>query len=466
VTNPVLPQGLAAVLLPPGLRVASLRIRIAAFLIDGLILGILHAGFWVVVVVAGVVTLDPVAQRQLEASPLTLPSVAPYHVNLPELAVTMAVFVALNIAYATLCWARFRGMPGQRLLSLQVGSASTGLNLTVGRALVRSVVALGIPIGAVGGLLLAVFALETSVPWSDMMNPQPGGPAEAWLAQYSAPLDLAILGAVLWPLMLLLWTGMNPQRRGLHDRLAGSLVVGKNTGPVQYGYYPGFGPIYSLPGATPPGAVPPGAWPGMPGAAGEADQDTSSPDGVTPSEQWSAQNPNSPWTAPGVRPEARDRLHVATINRRIAAYAFDCVFVYTAYVLTASIVVATFVPSTAITLDDKTFILVGLAGGLEQFVYFATGWVFRGGSIGQRLFHLQVADAATGKRLGWIDALVRWAVLQGPFALTTIVPGAVRDVMILIASGWILYLFYTTIVDPDQRGLHDKFLNSKVTQEV
>jgi len=32
--------------------VASLRIRIAAFLIDGFILGILHACFWVVVVVA------------------------------------------------------------------------------------------------------------------------------------------------------------------------------------------------------------------------------------------------------------------------------------------------------------------------------------------------------------------------------------------------------------------------------
>ena len=41
-----------------------------------------------------------------------------------------------------------------------------------------------------------------------------------------------------------------------------------------------------------------------------------------------------------------------------------------------------------------------------------------------------------------------------------------RDVVILVASGWMLYLFYTTIVDPDQRGLHDKFLNSKVTQEV
>ena len=459
-TGPTPPQGPAAVLLPPGLMVASLRIRIAAFLIDGLILGILHACFWVVVVVAGVVAIDPEAQRQLEAAPLTLPTVAPYRVNLGDLAVMMVVFVALNVAYATFFWARLRGLPGQRLLSLQVGSASTGRNLSVRQAFARAIVALGIPIGAVGGLLFAVFALETSVPWSDMMNPQPGGPAETWLSQYSAPLDLAILGAILWPAMLLLWTGMNPQRRGLHDRLAASMVVGKSKGPVQYGYFPGYGPVYGLPAAVPPDAVPPAAWPGA------AVQDAPSATGGSPSALPPSPDPNSAWAGPGARPEASDRLHVATINRRISAYAFDCVFVYVAYVLTASLMVATLMPSTATTLDDRTFIFVGLAGGVEQFIYFATGWVFRGGSIGQRLFHLELADATTGKRLGWIDALVRWAVLQGPFALTTIVPGAMRDVVILVASGWMLYLFYTTIVDRDQRGLHDKFLNSKVTQKV
>jgi len=171
-------------------------------------------------------------------------------------------------------------------------------------------VALGIPIGAVGGLLFAVFALETSVAWSDMMNPQPGGPAERWLSQYSAPLDLAILGAIFWPAMLLLWTGMNPQRRGLHDRLAASMVVGKSKVPVQYGYFPGYGPVYGLPGALPPDAVSPDGWPG---AAGP---DASSPPGGFPTALPPSPDPNSAWTGPGARPEARDRLHVATINRR------------------------------------------------------------------------------------------------------------------------------------------------------
>jgi ABC-type transport system involved in cytochrome c biogenesis permease subunit len=64
-----------------------------------------------------------------------------------------------------------------------------------------------------------------------------------------------------------------------------------------------------------------------------------------------------------------------------------------------------------------------------------------------------------------MDALVRWAVLQGPFALASIAPGGVRDLTILVASGWMLYLFYTTMIDPDQRGLHDRFLNTRVSQE-
>jgi uncharacterized RDD family membrane protein YckC len=173
----------------------------------------------------------------------------------------------------------------------------------------------------------------------------------------------------------------------------------------------------------------------------------------------------SAWLAPTGRSDARPRPQVATVNLRLAAYAFDCVVVYGVYLLTASIAIAALMPSSTTTLDDRTFILLGLVGGLEQLLYFAGGWTLRRRTIGQRFFHLRVADAATGKALGPMDALVRWAVLQGPFALASIVPGGIRDLTILVASGWILYLFYTTIVDPDQRGLHDRFLNSRVSQE-
>ncbi len=495
---PIEPRGQAAIQLPPGLRLAGMRVRIGAWLVDSLILGLFHAGFWIVALLVGAVGIDPEAQRQMEASPLTLPDVAPYRANLNLLAAMMAVFVVLNVAYATIFWVRFRGMPGQKLLSLQVRSAGTGMSLSFGRALIRAVVAVGIPMGSVAGLIFAILALETSVPWQAVLDPQPGGPGEVWLSTYALPVDLAILGAFAWPVILLISTVASPLHQGIHDRLADSLVVGK-VAPSQsfYGYYAGYGAAYgppdSLPpGSLPPGVVPPGAIPpglaapgsalgGVEGPAGDASAEAPSPSAEgqdrLPDAGWT--NPyglppgqvpgpdkRSPWLSPLGQSGTRSGLHVATVNRRLAAYAVDCVLVYMVYVLTAAAVVATLLPSTTTTLDERTFILLGLVGGLEQMAYFAVGWRLRQGTIGQRLFRLTVTDVTTGKALGWMDVIVRWAVLQGPFALVTIVPEGARDLVILVAGGWILYLFYTTIVDPDQRGLHDRFLNSKVSQDV
>lgn len=481
--DPSASSGRAGIQLPPGLGLAGTGVRVGAWLIDSLILGVLHVGFWILVVAVGVITIDAEAQRQLQGSPLTLPTVAPYRVNLTQLAVMMIVFVILNVLYATVCWWRLRGMPGQKVLSLQVGAAATGRNLSFVRALIRAVTAVGMPMAAVAGLIYGVFALETSVPWQDMLDPKPGGPVENWLSTWSLPLDLALLGAVGWPGLLLASSAASPRRQGLHDRLAGSLVVGKARAipPAPYGYYTGYGSPFGPPGAMPPGVVPPGAWPpgvvapgatlgeNQPGPASGTDLEAPRPGSTDaeglPADGSSASGGTSPWLAPHGRSDARPTVRIATVNRRVAAYAFDCVFVYVVYLLTASIAVAALMPSSATTLDERTFILIGLAGGIEQLLYFVSGWTLRRGTIGQRFFHVRVADASTGKELGPVDALVRWAVLQGPFALVSIVPGGVRDLMILIASGWMLYLFYTTMVDADQRGLHDRFLNTRVSPD-
>lgn len=475
-TNPAAP-GRAGIQLPPGLGLAGMGVRVGAWLIDSLLLGMLHVGFWISIVVAGVITMDPEAQRQMEASPLTLPTVAPYRANLTVLAALMAVFVLLNVLYAALFWWKLRGMPGQRLLSLQVGAAATGRNLSFGRALIRSVTAVGLPMAAVAGLLFAVFALETSVPWPDLLDPKQGGPVETWLSKWSLPLDLALVGALVWPGLLLASTAASQRRQGLHDRLAGSLVVGRARAiPLPpSGYYAGYGPAYGPPGmvppgVVPPGAVPPGAWPPgvVPPAATPGDLEAPAPgpdDQEAPAYGFSSPGGISPWLAPPDPSEARPALRIATVNRRLAAYLFDCVLVYGVYLMTASIVVAALMPSSATTLDERTFIFLGLAGGLEQMLYFVFGWTLGRATLGQRLFHLRVADVVSGKALGPMDALVRWAVLQGPFALASIVPGGVRDLAILVAAGWMLYLYYTTITDPDQRGLHDRFLSTRVSQE-
>ncbi len=146
--------------LPSGLRVAGLGSRIGAWLIDSMVLGVFQVAFWLFAGAVGAVSIDPEAQRQLEASPLALPTVAPYQANLSLLALLLAAFVVLNVVYATVCWSRFRGMPGQRLLSLQVGSAATGRNLSLGSALLRAVIAVGIPIAAVAGIYYAVLRVR------------------------------------------------------------------------------------------------------------------------------------------------------------------------------------------------------------------------------------------------------------------------------------------------------------------
>jgi uncharacterized RDD family membrane protein YckC len=435
--------------LPPGLALAGIGARLRAWLIDSVIFAVFQVVFWIAAAAIGAVTITPDARTQMESSPLSLPASNPYQTNLPLLGGLMAIFVGLNVAYATVSWARFRGLPGQRLVSLQVGSAVTGSNLSLGRALVRSIVAVGIPIGAFGGFFIAVFAMIDAVPWSDLRDPQAGGPADAW----SGILTLIILFAVAWPLMLLIWTAASATRQGLHDRLAGSLVVGKWTGgwvprAPSLGYGPGYG---GYPGYVPPGIVAPGL-PPMPPISPR----NPAASGAGPQEIWRDSVRDA--GAPAV-------LHPATIGRRVAAYLFDSIIIFMIFLSVAGYAVANYLPAGQTVLDERTYILVGLAGGGAQLAYFVLGWGIWSGTLGQRLMHMRVGDATSGKALGWLDAIVRWATLQGPFALATIAPEAARSFVVAGAAVWAGYLLYATMNDPDRRGPHDRFLNSRVTLE-
>jgi uncharacterized RDD family membrane protein YckC len=309
--------------------------------------------------------------------------------------------------------------------------------------------------------------------------------------------DVAMLVAIGWPCVLLLSTAASPTRKGLHDRLAGSLVVGKG-GPSWAGS--GYGPVYGPPGypgyGPPPGYVPPGVPPasGRPPAGlplGPTPPDTSegAPAGVAqanepppstsrPAEESQAESragaepgqalgpgEEPGWSRSEVESEAPSARHAATVGRRVAAYVFDCVIVYLVFVLIETAVALAFLPAGTTTVDERTYILLGLIGGFWQLAYFASGWAVWRGTFGQRLMGMEVTEATTGKALGWIDSVVRWAVLQGPFALVTIVPQVARGAVLVAAAVWVWFLLYTTRNDADLRGLHDRFLNSRVTQE-
>jgi hypothetical protein len=459
--------------------------RIGAWLIDSLILFAVTTGFWQLAVMVGALTVNPEAQRQLDASPLSMPTVAPYGADLPLLGAMLAVYVVLNVVYATICWTRFRAMPGQKLFSLQVGVATTGRNLSPGRAFVRAAVVLGVPAAGAAGAMVGGLAYLSSVPWSEVANPQPGGQAEAWLNVWGAPLYAAVLLAFMWPVLLLIVTASSPIRQGLHDRLAGSLVVGK-VGRTQAGAalasgrWPGVGSpgggqppghwappgLGSPPNAWPPGTVPPGflqpgnepppgEWP-----VGQVPPEATSADAKPPEADYT-----QAWLGSDGEAKTTPTTHPATVGRRIGAYMFDCGFVVVVYLMIES-VVSTILNAEPGTFDERTLILIGLLGGLWQLVYFTAGWALWRGTLGQRAMSLRVTDATSRKALPWIDAVVRWAILQGPFALSTIVPLIARGPIEMAASIWVMFLLYTTTNDPNLRGLHDRFLNSRVDLEL
>ena len=434
--------------LPPGLRVAGMGVRLGAWLIDSLILGLVFVGIVLLAAGVGAIGINPEAERQLASAPGTLLTVAPYVANLPLLAVFAVLLVLVNVGYATVLVARFRGLPGQLMLSLQVGDAASGRNLGLRRALLRTVLCIGIPTAGAAGFLYGIVALESSVPWSEVANPHSGGVAETWLAAWAGPILVAMLAFFIWPVVLLIWTASSSTRQGLHDVAARSQVVGRAPAVVGFGYSAGQLPGYPggawPPGFVPPGFVPPpGGWPTVNQSADAAP--------VAPVAPVALQtlDPAPVWSRSGDGTVAPSRLRGATVGRRTAAYLMDSVVVYVVFAMIQAILLVTVLKSVApadsspAAFDERTSILVGLVGGLLQVVYFVPAWALLKGTLGQRLMHMEVADATTGKSLGWMDAFLRWAVMQGPIALVTIVPQAARTPVVFVATAWLFYLHYT-----------------------
>jgi uncharacterized RDD family membrane protein YckC len=495
--------------LPPGLEAARISVRLGAWLIDSVILGVVFGAILLVASAAGAVGINPEAERQLANAPDALPTVAPYVADLPLLAVFATLLVVVNVTYATVLVARFRGLPGQLMLSVQVGDVATGRNLSLLRALLRAVLSLGIPTAGAAGFLYGVVALESFVPWAEVANPQPGGAAELWLSSRAGPMLLAMLAFFIWPVVLLIWTRGNSRRQGLHDLAARSQVVGRSRVPFGYPYASGPMPGYqpgSAPPAWMPGFVPPAHTGSWPATSSPADTLAGGPDapqvregpvapggfepqpmrppepgrswlGIWPSRNRTRTDGGSvPEIAP-LWPRSADetddpaKLRGATISRRVTAYLIDSVAVYTIFGLIQSVLVMTVlrsvVPadSSPAAFDERTSILVGLLGGLLQIAYFVPAWAIQRATLGQRLAHIQVADATTGKSLGWMDAFLRWTVMQGPFALVTIVPQVAIGPLVFVATMWTFFLFYSTQNSSDWRGLHDRFVNSRVAQD-
>ena len=76
----------------------------------------------------------------------------------------------------------------------------------------------------------------------------------------------------------------------------------------------------------------------------------------------------------------------------------------------------------------------------------------------------QIGNVQTGSALGWGDAFVRWCILQGPFALVTVVPVVLWSTLLFGAAGWSAFLMYDAYNKSDHRALHDRVVHSLVAQ--
>ena len=180
--------------LPTAASVASLGRRSAAYLVDSLIVGIAYASL--------AVLFDTLFGPLLAATPdgtaLVVVAVNPGRVVL-ELTATLVI----DALYFAGCWGRWGATPAQRALRLRVrmahGTPSTPVALG------------GLPIEAAWRRWAVLAILPIAM-----------GSLAA-----SGALDPGVLLVVngTWFLVLLTSAAADPLRRGLHDRVAGTVVV-------------------------------------------------------------------------------------------------------------------------------------------------------------------------------------------------------------------------------------------------
>ena len=107
----------------------------------------------------------------------------------------------------------------------------------------------------------------------------------------------------------------------------------------------------------------------------------------------------------------------------------------------------------------RTWLIYAILQAVVSGIYFVGSWRSWNATPGQRIFELQVRNAADGAPMTQDQALKRWALLTVPFI--TSIPG-----LGLLVFLYQLFLAYTTWVDPYHQGFHDKQCHTVVVQRA
>jgi uncharacterized RDD family membrane protein YckC len=294
---PAAPAFDPSVKIPEGMQVAGMGRRIGAWILDDIFGGLLAIIPMIVAIVVRAVSLNQEALDQIDShrydiDPLAQVTAPLFTVEMGSLAIIAILYVVMMALYFVWSWIAWGASPAQKLLGLRVADASTGGNLRLDQALLRWVVLTGVTqiIGVI--TLLLVFDWLAKTPTNEWITYNRYGSATtSGSFGLGGGYTLLSYGTSLWPIVLVIVTGIDKMKRGWHDKLAGSIVLG----PLQYSAYaayPGYGAAPVWP-PQPAGSPPPAPmWPPQP--AGTPPQ----------APMWPPQPVGAPPQAPGYPPSA------------------------------------------------------------------------------------------------------------------------------------------------------------------
>jgi uncharacterized RDD family membrane protein YckC len=226
-------------------------------------------------------------------------------------------------------------------------------------------------------------------------------------------------------------------------------------------------PSRALPWEAPPGAVPPVA----PAAAPVAPAALTTAEGTSDAGDPSAaaggvlSAATVGWIAPPPEPVATGRSGwiIAGVGTRVAAWLLDGFIGFVLFFIVAIVfgIIAATAGMDVKNVPSWTYLIAVLG---FYFVYFVGFWTSQGKATpGMRVFKLQVANAADGKRLEIGPAVTRWLALGYAISLVGVIP-VLASFTGIATFIWSIVLLITASQDTMHQGLHDRWAKTVVVR--
>ncbi len=171
--------------------------------------------------------------------------------------------------------------------------------------------------------------------------------------------------------------------------------------------------------------------------------------------QGGAVPPGGTWQAPQAYAPQPGALKFGGVLPRLLAYFLDGFIVSILVALVGGLLGAI-----AGSAGFDSFVVTTVLSVGAYALYFIGFWTSGARATpGMRLFHLQIGQAADGRRLTVGQAGIRWVAMGYPFALLGIVP-ALAVLSSLPLAIWSLVLLVSTAMSPTRQGIHDRVAGS------